>query len=128
MRKNQTLFTMALLVLLGSMGAAQAQILSPRSSCLPPRRTSHGRGVKMRRPVASSSMLLPRMLSRDGATIMLHFSVPLAADIAAVGNRRRPCGVTVTGDTNAVVTGMAENEDNDGNGTITIDPGRQPLA
>ena len=27
MRKNQTLFTMALLVLLGSMGAAQAQAL-----------------------------------------------------------------------------------------------------
>ena len=30
--------------------------------------------------------------------------------------------MTVTGDTGAEVTGMAENEDNDGNGTITIDP------
>ena len=28
MRKNQTLFTMALLVLLGSMGAAQAQVVN----------------------------------------------------------------------------------------------------
>ena len=31
--------------------------------------------------------------------------------------------MTVTGDTGAAVTGMAENEDNDGNGTIMIDPG-----
>ena len=30
--------------------------------------------------------------------------------------------MTVTGDTGAAVTGMAENEDNDDNGTITIDP------
>ena len=48
---------------------------------------------------------------------MLHFSVPLAADIVASDT-----GVTTTGDTGAVVTGMAENEDNDDNGTITIDP------
>ena len=48
---------------------------------------------------------------------MLHFSVPLAADIDADDK-----AVTVTGDTNADVTGMAENEDNDGNGTITIAP------
>ena len=61
MSKTKTLFTMALLVLLGSMGAAQAQNF-PRSSCFPPRRTSHGRGVKTRRPVASSS-ILPRKLS-----------------------------------------------------------------
>ena len=61
MRKNQTLFTMALLVLLGSMGAAQAQDRdSPRSSCLPPRSPSHGRGVKTRRPVASTSVFLAR--------------------------------------------------------------------
>ena len=32
MRKTQTLFTMALLVLLGSMGAAQAQNFARRSS------------------------------------------------------------------------------------------------
>ena len=49
MSKTKTLFTMALLVLLGSMGAAQAQNTSPRSSCSPPRRTTHGRGVKTRR-------------------------------------------------------------------------------
>ena len=30
--------------------------------------------------------------------------------------------MTVTGDSDAVVTGMAEDEDNDGNGTIMIDP------
>ena len=55
---------------------------------------------------------------------MLHFSVPLAADIDRRNPRRRRYtnrdgnrGPTPT------VTGMAENEDNDGNGTITIDPG-----
>ena len=30
--------------------------------------------------------------------------------------------MTVTGDTGAAVTGMAEDDDNDGNGTIMIDP------
>ena len=49
--------------------------------------------------------------------IMLHFSVPLAADIVAADT-----GVTVTGDATAAVTGMAEDKDNDGNGTIMIDP------
>ena len=39
--------------------------------------------------------------------IMLHFSVPLAADIIAANET----DVTVTGDDgNAAVTGMAENE------------------
>ena len=51
---------------------------------------------------------------------MLHFSVPLAANIDDA--TADDGGVTVTGDTGAVVTGMAENEDNDGNGTIMIDP------
>ena len=50
---------------------------------------------------------------------MLHFSVPLAADIA---HCQGDTDVTVTGDSGAEVTGMAENEDNDGNGTIMIDP------
>jgi hypothetical protein len=55
--------------------------------------------------------------------IMLHFSVPLAADIDATTQAVEATQVTVTGDTGAAVTGMAEDEDNDGNGTITIDPG-----
>jgi hypothetical protein len=54
--------------------------------------------------------------------IMLHFSVPLAADIDATTQAVEATQVTVTGDTGAAVTGMAEDEDNDGNGTIMIDP------
>ena len=57
--------------------------------------------------------------------IMLDFSVPLAADIDSTSQGIPATEVTVTGDANAVVTGMAENEDNDGNGTIMINPGEQ---
>ena len=54
--------------------------------------------------------------------ITLHFSVPLAADVDATTQGETATAVTVTGDTGAAVTGMAENEDNDDNGTIMIDP------
>ena len=55
--------------------------------------------------------------------IMLHFSVPLAADIDTDSQNEGDTMVTVTGDASPGVTGMAENEDNDDNGTIMIDPG-----
>ena len=56
--------------------------------------------------------------------ITLHFSVPLAANIAETTNGDTDDGdVEVGGAPSDVVTGMAENEDNDGNGTITIVPG-----
>ena len=58
----------------------------------------------MRRPVASSSIFCRTPSRQDGATVMLHFSVPLAADIAdGVGDENG--GVTVTGATNAEVVG-----------------------
>ena len=119
MRKNQTLFTMALLVLLGSMGAAQAQDANFAEVKLFTTPEPFAReGGKSE---AAGSILLNSSdadaLQEDGAMIMLHFSVPLAADIAT-----SDAGVRVTGDTGAAVTGMAENEDNDGNGTITINP------
>ena len=115
MRKNQTLFTMALLVLLGSMGAAQAQDFAEVKLFTTPEAFAREGGKNE----AAGSILLNASAEaalRD-ATIMLHFSVPLAADIAASDT-----DVTTTGDPGAEVTGMAENEDNEGNGTITIDP------
>ena len=121
MSKTKTLFTMALLVLLGSMGAAQAQNFSEVKLFTTPEAFAREGGKNE----AAGSILLNSSaadaLGVEGAMIMLHFSVPLAADIAEIGDADG--GVTVAGDPGAAVTGMAENEDNDGNGTITIDPG-----
>ena len=56
---------------------------------------------------------------------MLHFSVPLAADIDAT-SQNGTTGIQSDGNRgliSAVVTGVAENDDdNDDNGTIMIDP------
>ena len=123
MRKNQTLFTMVLLVLLGSMGAAQAQNFSEVKLFTTPEEFAREGGKNE----AAGSILLnssaEAALRADGAMIMLHFSVPLAADIDPTSQGKPATAVTVTGDGGAAVTGMAENEDNDGNGTIMIDPG-----
>ena len=120
MRKTQTLFTMALLVLLGSMGAAQAQ--EPKFSEIKLFTTPQDFAREGGKNEAAGSILLnssgQTALQADGAMIMLYFSVPLAADI---GDEEG--GVTVTGDANPLVTGMAEDDDNDGNGTIMINPG-----
>ena len=122
MSKTKTLFTMALLVLLGSMGAAQAQNFAEVKLFTTPEDFAREGGKNE----AAGSILLnssaEAALRADGAMIELHFSVPLAADIDATTQAAEATQVTVTGDTGAAVTGMAENEDNDGNGTITIDP------
>ena len=124
MRKNQTLFTMALLVLLGSMGAAQAQDANFAEVKLFTTPMEYAReGGK---DEAAGSILLNASAANaiQAATIMLHFSVPLAADIAETTNGvESDENVEITGSTDDVVTGIAEDEDNDGNGTITIDPG-----
>ena len=82
MRKNQTLFTMALLVLLGSMGAAQAQNFAEVKLFTTPAEFAREGGKNE----AAGSILLNTSarpaISAPGATIMLSFSVPLAADIA----------------------------------------------
>ena len=122
MSKTKTLFTMALLVLLGSMGAAQAQNFAEVKLFT----TEEDFAREGGKNEAAGQILLnssaEAALRAEGAMIMLHFSVPLAADIDATTQAVEATQVTVTGDTGAVVTGMAENEDNDGNGTITIDP------
>ena len=81
MRKNQTLITMALLVLLGSMGAAQAQQFSEVKLFTTPEAFAREGGKNE----AAGSILLNSSADNaaaiQAATIMLHFSVPLAADI-----------------------------------------------
>ena len=120
MSKTKTLFTtMALLVLLGSLGVVAQNFAEVKLFTTPMDFAREGGKNE-----AAGSILLnssaEAALRADGAMIMLHFSVPLAADIDAIGDADG--GVTVTGDTGAGVTGMAENDDNDGNGTIMIDP------
>ena len=124
MSKPKTLFTMALLVLLGSMGAAQAQNFAEVKLFTTPEAFARegGKNEAAGSILLNSSAVLA--LQQEGAMIMLHFSVPLAADIAAIGSDEAG-GVTVTGDDEAAVTGMAENKDNGGNGTIMIDPGME---
>ena len=53
MSKTKTLFTMALLVLLGSMGAAQAQDFASGQDLFTTPAAAARRGAKMRCPVAS---------------------------------------------------------------------------
>ena len=119
MSKTKTLFTMALLILLGSTSAAQAQLFSEVKLFTTPEPFAREGGKNE----AAGSILLnssnEAALGKEGAMIMLYFSVPLAADITT-GTQT----VMVTGDEGEAVTGMAKNDkDNDGNGTIMINPG-----
>ena len=123
MSKTKTLFTVVLLVLLGSMGAVQAQSFSEVKLFTTPAEYAREGGKNE----AAGSVLLntsdQAAIEATEATIMLRFSVPLAADIdetAEVSSTKDADGVTVTGGT-ATVEGMAENDDdNDGNGTIEL--------
>ena len=122
MRKHQTLI-MALALLLCSAVAAQAQDFAEVKLFTTPQDFAREGGKNE----AAGSILLnstaTEAIRADGAMIMLHFSVPLAADIDATSQGETDTAVTVTGDSGAVVTGMAEDDDdNDGNGTIMIDP------
>ena len=121
MRKNLTLLIAGIL-LLATAGVAQAQNFAEVKLFTTPEDFAREGGKNE----AAGSILLnssaEAALRADGAMIMLHFSVPLAADIDATTQADEATQVTVTGDTGAAVTGMAEDEDNDGNGTIMIDP------
>ena len=67
MSKTKTLFTMALLVLLGSMGAAQAQNILYEVKLFTTPAAAARREAKMRCPVASCSTLprTPPAISRS---------------------------------------------------------------
>ena len=78
MSKTKTLFTVALLVLLGSLGAVQAQNSNSTKSIYTPHRPpAPGREAKMRCPAASGSAFPPRP---QFITVTLDYSVPLAGD------------------------------------------------
>ena len=115
MRKTQTLFTMALLVLLGSMGAAQAQdgddnyvviemVTQPRPAA------RMGGASEM-----SGSVWLTFSTGAAAAetTVTLKYSVPLAEAITETNSE-------IFTSVPADVMGTQENADNDGNGTVVV--------
>ena len=86
MSNTKTFLTLALLILLGSMGAAQAQVVRIGMEAAPPAAAREG-GEKE----ASSDLFLSftkptdtPTLDLDGAVIELHYSVPIAAGTTAV--------------------------------------------
>ena len=118
MSKTKTLFTMALLVLLGSMGAAQAQDFSEVKLFTTPKDYAREGGKNE----AAGSILLNASArpAINAATIMLEFSVPLAADIASGTVSASGEGVTLTGGSATLVGTAEDDDDNDGNGTIML--------
>ena len=123
MSKTKTLFTMALLVLLGSMGAAQAQDFAEVKIFTTPADFAREGGKNE----AAGSILLnssaeAALRARRCNDHAAFLRSPCGRYTAATQGDVTMTGVTVTGDTGAEVTGMAEDDDNDGNGTIMIDP------
>ena len=80
MSKTKTLFTVVLLVLLGSMGAAQAQRFADVKVFTTPRDAARAGGQNE----AAGTILLNStdQPALAAATVTLNFSAPLAADIA----------------------------------------------
>ena len=117
MSKTKTLFTMALLVLLGSVGAAQAEniLYEVKLFTTPAVGARAGGEDEMSGGVLLNFTPNP---SRDDITVTLDYSVPLAGDITSGQFSSTSEGLTTSLAT--TVEGEAEEEDNDDNGTITI--------
>ena len=116
MSKTKTLFAMALVALLGSMGAAQAQnvLYEVKLFTTPAAAARAGGEDEM-----SGGVLLNFTPNVTNAlTVTLDYSVPLAGDIDSGSVSPGEEGLTTSLGTTLV--GSAENDDNDGNGTITI--------
>ena len=116
MSTTKTLSTMALLVLLGSMGAAQAQNLLYEVKLF----TTPAVGARAGGEDEMSGGVLLNFTPNPSSdiTVTLDYSVPLAGDIASAGFSSTSDGLTTSLST--TVEGEAEEEDNDDNGTITI--------
>ena len=116
MSKTKTLFTVALLVLLGSMGAAQAQNLLYEVKVF----TTPAAGARAGGEDEMSGGILLNFTPNpsNDLTVTLDYSVPLAGDIDSGSVGADSEGLTTSLTT--TVAGSAENDDNDGNGTITI--------
>ena len=113
MSKTKTLFTVALLVLLGSMGATQAQNTFVTAELVTQPQTAARMGGESEK---SGSVWFT--FSTDDAlartTVTLHYSVPLAGDMASSSGTDFTSAV-------ATVVGTAANDENDDNGTIVVD-------
>ena len=116
MSKTKTLFTMALLVLLGSMGAAQAQNRFVVVEMVTQPAAAARAGGESE---ASGSIWLSfsTALAGQDTTVTVNYSVPLAMDIAPQADTDG--GYTSQGN-EVMIMGAAEDDDNDGNGTFTV--------
>ena len=118
MSKTKTLFTMALLVLLGSMGAAQAEneLYEVKVFTTPAVGARAGGEDEM-----SGGVLLnftPNPSSSTSRSLSITPSLS-QADIPS-GTQPSTTGDGLTTSLGTTVVGEAEEEDNDDNGTITI--------
>ena len=103
---------MALLVLLGSMGAAQAQNIFVSVEMVPqPRSDARMGGENEMSGSVWFTFSTGEAVQRT--TVTLHYSVPLAGDIASSSS-------TDFTSVTATVAGTAENDENDGNGTVVV--------
>ena len=113
MSKTKTLFTVALLVLLGSMGAAQAQNTFVTVEMVTQPQTAARMGGQSE---MSGSVWLTFSTADaiDETTVTLHYSVPLAGDITSASSEMFTSAL-------ATVMGTAEDSvDNDDNGTVVV--------
>ena len=110
MSKTKKLFTMSLLVLLGSMGAAQAQVYVITELDTQARTAARMGGENEMSGSVWLAFSNEEAIGRT--TVTLHYSVPLANDITD--------DATMFTNVVATVMGMDENSDNDDNGTVVI--------
>ena len=112
MSKTKTLFTMALLVLLGSMGAVQAQNTFVTTEMVTQSRTAARMGGESE--MSGSVWLTFSTADAIGnTTVTLHYSTPLAGDMPSSSGTEFTSAA-------ATVVGTAENSDNDDNGTVVV--------
>ena len=118
MSKTKTFLSLSLLVLLGSMGAVQAQnrLYEVKLFTTPSEGARAGGEDEMSGGVLLNFTPMPS----EDITVTLDYSVPLAGDIASTpaSNIANASGLTTSLGT--TVEGEAKAEDNDDNGTITI--------
>ena len=122
MSKAKTLFTVALLILLGSMGAAQAQEVTTFELFTNQEKYAREGG----KAEEAGTVFLTASTSNVAITtdkITLYFSAPLMEGLSAMDLTIRGFGPDMPTDSDVVL--MATNDDNDKNGTIEITDGFQ---
>ena len=135
MSKTKTLFTVALLVLLGSLGAAQAQVARYELQAVPKKNVRQGGLAEESAAVyvlfsGTADMLADAYTGEEGdaATVILRYSAPIMAGLMTDAmNFSSTTLIPGEPDSMLPLTGVGpgvvvthKDDDNDGNGTIMI--------